>query len=260
MNELKKRDPLDIIKTTDDLTQVSDLLAASGFFADAKDAAQCAVKVLAGLEMGFGAFASMTGIHIIDGKPSIGANLMAAAVKRSGRYNYRVTELTDDICRIKFFENGQLTGESTFSIQNAKDAGVQFKSKAGYPTPWAKFPRNLLFARALSNGVRWYCPDVFDAPTYTPEELGASVDEEGGIIDVEPRSTEETIGNERASAMHKAMAVKLNLRPVQHYQLATLALGRKIDSFSTLTEEEARAVWAYAEDNTPNAEDVEVSS
>jgi len=48
------------------------------------------------------AFASMTGIYIIKGKPAIGANPMAAAVKRSGKYNYRVIEHTDQSCKIAF--------------------------------------------------------------------------------------------------------------------------------------------------------------
>ena len=31
----------------------------------------------------------------------------------------------------------------------------------------------MLFARAMSNGVRWYCPDVAMTPLYTPDEQGA---------------------------------------------------------------------------------------
>ena len=46
-----------------------------------------------------------------------------------------------------------------------------------------KFPRNMLFARAMSNGQKWYCPDAFNGATvYTPEELGAETDENGDII------------------------------------------------------------------------------
>jgi hypothetical protein len=42
----------------------------------------------------------------------------------------------------------------------------------------------MLFARAMSNGVRWYCPDVTNGnAVYTPEELGAEVDEDGNVID-----------------------------------------------------------------------------
>jgi hypothetical protein len=168
------------IRTMDDLSRVSKMLAQSRFFTDAIDAAQCGVKVLAGTEMGFGAFASMTGIHIIKGKPSIGANLMAAAVKRHPNYNYRVLEHTPEVCRIAFYErwDGKLeqVGESTFTLADAKKAGTQNLDK---------YARNMLFARAMSNGVKWYCPDVFDSPVYTPEELGAAVDEEGNYIDVE---------------------------------------------------------------------------
>jgi len=168
------------IRTMDDLSRVSKMLAMSGFFTDARDASQCGVKVLAGIEMGFGAFASMTGIHIIKGKPSIGANLMAAAVKRHPNYNYRVLEHSDQVCRIAFYERweGKMeqVGVSEFNLDQAKKAGTQNLDK---------FARNMLFARAMSNGVKWYCPDVFDSPVYTPEELGAKVDGEGNFVDVQ---------------------------------------------------------------------------
>lgn len=45
-----------------------------------------------------------------------------------------------------------------------------------------------MFARAMSNGVRWFCPDVFfGAAVYTPDELGAAVDAEGNVIDLPPQ-------------------------------------------------------------------------
>jgi hypothetical protein len=48
-----------------------------------------------------------------------------------------------------------------------------------------KFPRNMLFARCISNGVKWFCPDIFlGAPVYTPEELGATVDRDGTVIEL----------------------------------------------------------------------------
>lgn len=166
------------VRTMDDLARLGNMLAQSGFFSDAKEAAQAGVKVLAGLEMGIGAFSAMTGIHLIQGRPSVGANLMAARVKASGKYDYRVREMSDSVCAIEFFEHGESIGTSTFTIEDAKKAGTKNLDK---------FPRNMLYARAMSNGVRWFCPDVFTTPTYTPEELGASVDGDGNVIDVEAR-------------------------------------------------------------------------
>ena len=41
----------------------------------------------------------------------------------------------------------------------------------------------MLFARAMSNGVRWFTPDAFNGnAVYTPEELGADIDIEGNVI------------------------------------------------------------------------------
>ena len=179
MNELAVRNVT--LSNMDEIERAALAMSKSGYFLDAKDQAQAITKILAGREMGFGPFASMTGIYIISGRPSIGANLMAAAVKASGRYNYRVAEMTDAACEIIYFELGKECGRSRFTIEDARKAQTKNLDK---------FPRNMLFARAMSNGCRWYCPDVFlGAPTYTPEELGANVNEAGEVIDVIPTMT-----------------------------------------------------------------------
>ncbi len=165
-------------RTLDDTMTLGKVLAASGYFADSREAAQAVVKVLAGAELGFGPIASMTGVNIIKGKVSLSANLIAAAIKRSGRYNYRVVSLTDTDCRIDFYEAGERVGTSTFTADDAKLAGLGGDN-------WRKFPRNMLFARAISNGAKWYCPDLSGGPLYTPEELGATIDgETGEVVDV----------------------------------------------------------------------------
>lgn len=156
---------------------VGQVLAASGFFQDSRGAAQAAVKVMAGAELGFGPVASMTGVNIIKGRVTLSANLMAAAIKRHPNYTYRVKEHTAERCAIDFIEHGVLIGESTFSMEDAKLAGLASGEN------YRKYPKNMLFSRALSNGAKWYCPDVFGgAPIYTPDELGAEVDGETGDV------------------------------------------------------------------------------
>lgn len=163
------------------LGQLGDMLAKSGYFTDARDAAQCVVKVLAGKELGFGPVASMTGVYIVKGKVSLSANLMAAAVRRSGRYTFKVNVLTPTNCEIEFFEiiggKRESLGVSGFTLADAQKAGTQNLDK---------FARNMLYARAMSNGVKWYCPDVTGGPVYTPEEMGERVNEDGEIIDAQP--------------------------------------------------------------------------
>ncbi|RDT44717.1 hypothetical protein DXF87_27490, partial [Enterobacter roggenkampii] len=56
-----------------------------------------------------------------------------------------------------------------------------------------KFPKNMLFARAMSNGVKWFTPDVFSGPVYTPEELGGvQITEDVQHEEVDTRKQEET--------------------------------------------------------------------
>lgn len=158
-----------------ELMRLGQVLAQSGMFQDARGEAQAVVKVLAGRELGFGPIAAMTGVHVIKGRVTLSANLMAAAIKRSGRYNYRVNWLEEDGCEIVFFEDGQECGSSVFTLQDARRAGLNGDN-------WQKYPRNMTFARALSNGAKWYCPDIFGGPVYTPDELGALVDGETGAV------------------------------------------------------------------------------
>ena len=149
-----------------DLMTLGRVMVASGFFKNATAASQAIVKILAGRELGIGPIASMVGVYIVDGKVSIGANLMAAALKRSGKYNYKVREHVNTACTIEFFERGESVGISQFTIKDAEAAGVAHKPV------WKQYPRNLMFARALSNGVRWYAPDIMAGPVYSFEEVG----------------------------------------------------------------------------------------
>lgn len=210
------------INNMQDLTQVADMLAKSGFFSDARDAAKCGVKVLAGLESGFGAFASMTGIHLIQGKPTFGANLMAIAIKRSGRYNYRVLEHTDEVCRIAFYElwggEWQEVGQSSFSVEDAKRAGLLSNQT------WKNYPRNMTYARAMSNGVRWYAPDALGMTAYTPEELGANVDGEGNVIALP------------ASSLQPPQALPEGPELATSKQLTALGIALKEAGFGTTEE------------------------
>jgi hypothetical protein len=130
--------------------------------------------VCIGAELGIGATTALANVSIIQGKPAFGAALVGALLRRSGRYSYRVREHDDSRARIDFLEREgdrwEVIGTSTFTLEDAQRAGLTVS-----PT-WKRFPRNLLLARALTNGARWYCPDVLAGAAYTPEELEGEPD------------------------------------------------------------------------------------
>ena len=127
---------------------------------------EAAMKVMRGHELGLPPVASMENLFVINGKTGMGAALIGTLIKKSPKYNYLVTEHDDTHCVIEFTEDGQPIGTSSFSMQDAERAGL-VKPRS----PWTTYPRNMLLARALSNGARWYCPDAFQGSIYTDEEL-----------------------------------------------------------------------------------------
>lgn len=177
------------------IERLGDILYKAGYWNDTKSQAQAIVKILAGAEAGFGPIAAMNGVYIIEGKTTWAAHLVGAAIKRSERYDYRVVEHDETHCQIDFFEKvgGKLVklGTSSFNETDAQGAGLLDKKGPGGPSMWKKFPRNMYFSRALTNGARWYCPDVFNGPVYTPDELGVEVDESGNVAQGERYSITE---------------------------------------------------------------------
>jgi hypothetical protein len=174
--------PLDLENLSlNQINFIGQTMAKSGMFPDVKDGAKALVKILASKEIGVTPFQAMTNIHIIQGKATMGANLMAAKVKGSGKYDYRVTKLSNKVCKIMFKQRTATVslweelGEFTYAIEDAERAGLVKEGSS-----WVKYPQNMLFARAISSGVRLYCPDVFNGNlVYVPEEMGAQVDEDG---------------------------------------------------------------------------------
>lgn len=160
---------------------VCEALARSGYFPNAKTAQQALVQVLLGQELGIGPVTSLTSIHVIEGKPSASANLLASLVRSSGRYDYQVIEHTEEVAEIEFSYRApsgwRKEGSVRWTMADAKRAGVANKQN------WHKYPRAMLFARAMSEGVRTFCPDVMGGtPAYVPEELGAEVDADGCVL------------------------------------------------------------------------------
>lgn len=155
--------------------ELAQVIADSRAFPACRSPAAAAVRILAGREMGVGPIAAVGGIRVENGRVSMDAVLMAGCIRRSEKYDYRVAEHTAELCRLEFTRDGKPEGVSEFGIANAKAAGL-LGTKGEV---WQKYPRNMLFARALSNGARWYCPDIFGGSIYTHEEIGVAVDGDG---------------------------------------------------------------------------------
>ena len=152
------------------IQRVGNMFVQSGFFSDSQQVAQACVKIMAGREVGVPPVASMMGINIIKGKVAMGANLLASRVRAHG-YDYRVKRLDKTGCELLFLGKEKKDGTrdelglSSFTNEDALTAGTSNEH-------YKKNPRNMFFARAMSNGVKWHTPEITAGiPVYMAEEL-----------------------------------------------------------------------------------------
>lgn len=130
--------------------------------------------ILTGHEMGLAPMAALRGIHVIEGRPSISAELMRAMVLRAGHDVW-----TEEASGSRVTLCGRRAGSSevtrvTWTLDDARRANLAGKQN------WTRYPRAMLLARATSELVRLLFPDVVSIG-YTPDEVASGEDVAGGF-------------------------------------------------------------------------------
>lgn len=181
--------------TVDEMVRIAKAFSQAQVFKDKGtplSAEAIFVTILAGQEMGLGPSQAVMGISMIEGKPNISANLQAALLKASGVYDYSAEWFdlnpvpalygkpakSPHACKVTVFRvaDGSFVGDTTFTILDALDADLTRPSRNGQPSNYVKYPRNMLFARALSNAVAFFAPDSTMVRTYHEGEMSGEPD------------------------------------------------------------------------------------
>ena len=153
-------------------------LAASGLLPAAyrRNPANVLYAIEYGEMLGLSTMAALTGVHVIDGKPSASAGLISALVRRAGHKLRIRGDAKSATCQIVRSDDPGYTFEVTFTIDDAKAAGLTGKDV------WKKYAASMLKARAITQCARDACEEALFGLHYTPEELGADVDYDGTVI------------------------------------------------------------------------------
>jgi hypothetical protein len=169
-------------------------LAASGLLPEVFR--QQPANVLFALEygdmIGLAPMAAITGINVIEGKPSASAGLISGLIRRAGhklRVGYDAATMTGWATVIRSDDPGY-TFRSEWNLDRAvtaelctiKDGQPYAVDSKGRSKPWRKFFPSMVKARAITEVARDACEEVLFGLHYTPDELGAEVDEDGHVI------------------------------------------------------------------------------
>lgn len=155
-----------------------------------------------GAMLGLSPVAALTGIHVIEGKPTASSALMSALVRKAGhRLRVRVEGRVADgsltaTAELVRADDPDHPFTASWDLQRAERAGLltlkrengqvipHARSKEGKPQAWEKFPEAMAKARAISEVCRDGAEECLFGMHYTPEELGAEVDGDGDVIAV----------------------------------------------------------------------------
>ena len=124
------------------------------------------------------------GLYFVQGKVEMSAQAMNQLIRNAGHSIQKDEKSNNEICILhgKRKDNGDAWTES-FSLMEARAAGLYNPSK---PSAWTKYPRDMLFARALSRLARQLFPDTikgcyvqgelsdapsFNAPVHSAAEI-----------------------------------------------------------------------------------------
>lgn len=116
---------------------------------------------------------AITSIHVIEGKPTASADLIAGLVRRAG-HRLRITgDDTYATAHLIRADDPDFTYEVTWTLDRAKTAGLAGKGV------WKSYPAAMLRSRAITEVARMGASDALYGVIYTPEEVGAEVDADG---------------------------------------------------------------------------------
>jgi hypothetical protein len=170
-------------------------MAESGMFKDARQPFQAMTKLMLGRDLGLSATASMTGIYLVEGRIELGSNLQAQMIRTwlglgGERYDFEVEGPTDEGCAVTIYranpgvtygdrDNYERLGRAVFAKADAQKAGLLGKDN------WKKYPRNMYFARAMSNAIAFFCPEVTGGVRlYAQGEISGDTDPGARAVDV----------------------------------------------------------------------------
>lgn len=182
---------------------------ASGYFKDMTSLSKAITKALIGQEMGMGLVQSMNSLYVIDGKVAMDSHAIRNTAVLAG-YTINTKELSENKAILEWSYKDKVLGFSEFTKEDAIIAGLWEKPN------WQKYPKDMLFARAITRGARMYANQAFaNQPVYERDEI----QDDGQYIDISP--LDERVDKIRnAKTTDVLLAIMAELNPEEQKALA----------------------------------------
>ena len=143
--------------------------------------------------LGLAPMATMTGVHVIEGKPTASAGLISALVRQAG-HKLRVDGDNKSATCVITRSDDPKPFSVTWTLKKDGSNPSAEEAKLLSKPVWQQYPASMLKSRAITQCARDACEEVLFGLHYTPEEMGANVDEDGVVVDDPPQQLAERSG------------------------------------------------------------------
>ncbi len=179
-----------------------------------------AIMIIAhqGRELGLSFLRSLRGIHIIEGKPALSAELARELAHRAGaKVEFILSTTTKCTCRVTAADGRKIEVTWTTKHENDDWQSAERASLLG-KGPWKTYPAAMLRARASGDAIRALVPEALGG-LYLVEEVEGS----GGETNFEPAP----LAERRVAAPIVTLAERQNAASVR-LKAATEILGKEV--------------------------------
>lgn len=152
--------------------------------------ANCLIAMQWGMEIGLKPLQAMQNIAVINGRPSLWGDALIALARSSTMCEYIVETQNDTSATCKVKRRGEPEQERTFSLTDAKMAGLM-----GKQGPWTQYPKRMMQMRARAFAIRDVFPDVLKGLSVAEEAMDSPPRDMGPAEVVKQADKERTIEN-----------------------------------------------------------------
>lgn len=184
--------------------------------------ADIVIAMQMGSELGLKPLQSLQNIAVVNGRPTIWGDAVIAICQNSGLLE-DITEVVNDTeATVTVTRSGQEPHSVTFSMEDAKKAGL-----AGKAGPWTQYPKRMMKNRARAFALRDKFADVLSG-------FGITEEEKDRVLDVTPSRSNANVSSINSSINAALQAVMPNepIRP--NYDITSLLA--RIDDMQTLQD------------------------
>lgn len=247
--------------------RIAESLALSGVWKDIRKAEAAFAKMVIGRDLGMTPAQAMQGIHFVEGNIQMHYTTLGQFIRSRDGYDYRagwikemprlmITDVDSGEVRpsdvppetvfvwhdeedpldgrdvvgavIVFSVDGAQRGLSRYTVEDATAAGL-IKPGLDKRAAWMTSRRNMLLARAMSNGVKWFVPEVMGGlPAYVDGEIGSGA-KPSLTAGSTPDQADEGSGVELGPQVEKvlARAAEVGHRGLANRAAVELAVGNR---------------------------------